>query len=48
MKSELTLPWIGMKPRHIIGGIVGLSILALWCVVSMCVSWIFKGVAFDD
>ncbi len=48
MKSELTLPWIGMKPQHILGGIVGLACLAIWCAVSVIVSWIFTGVAFDD
>ena len=35
MKSELTLPWIGMKPQHILGGIVGLACLAIWCAVSV-------------
>lgn len=37
-----------MKVRHILGGIVGLCILAAWCVFSMAINWIFKGVAFDD
>lgn len=48
MKTELTLPWINMKPQHILGGIIGLTFLVIWCAVSVCVSWIFTGVAFDD
>ena len=48
MKSELTLPWINMKPRHILGGIVGLTCLLIWCAVSVIVNFIFRGVAFDD
>ena len=37
-----------MKLRHILGGIVGLFLLAVWCTVRVTINWIFKGVAFDD
>lgn len=42
------LPVSNMKPRHIVAGVIGLVILACWCVVSVTVNLIFHGVAFDD
>lgn len=37
-----------MKPHHIIGGIVGLIVLAVWAVIHMTVSFIFTGKAFPN